>query len=67
VRIGATFPSANPLFRLVGVSNGIARIGVANGSYASGAHTISLTPGRTLTLVDTTDSIRYKIRLLNAS
>jgi hypothetical protein len=67
VRVGARFPSANPLFRLVGMSNGIARIGIANGSYTSGTHTISLTPGRTLTLVDTSDSVRYKIRLLNAS
>jgi len=43
------------------------RIGIANGSYSSGAHTVSLTLGRTLTLVDTADGIRYKIRLLSAS
>ena len=67
VRVGASFPSANPLFRLVAVSNGVARIGISNGSYASGAHTISLSAGRSLTLVDTADGIRYKIRLLAAS
>jgi hypothetical protein len=63
VRIGAGFPSANPLFRLVSVSHGVARIGIANGSYASGAHTVSLVVGRTLTLVDTADGIRYKLQL----
>jgi hypothetical protein len=67
VRVGASFPSSNPLFRLVAASNGGARIGIANGSYSSGAHTVSLALGRSLTLVDTADGIRYKIRLLSAS
>jgi hypothetical protein len=67
VRIGASFPSANPLFKLVSVAHGVARIGIANGSYASGAQTVSLTAGRTLTLVDTADGIRYKVRLISAS
>lgn len=63
VRVGAGFPSSNPLFRLVSVSHGVARIGLANGSYSSGAHTVSLVVGHTLTLVDTADGIRYKLRL----
>lgn len=67
VRVGASFPSANPLFRLVGLAHGGVRIGIANGSYSSGAQTVSLTPGRTVTLVDTADGVRYKIRLLSAS
>jgi hypothetical protein len=64
VRVGASFPSANPLFRLVSVSGGVARIGIAGGSYSSGARTVSLASGRTLTLVDTADGIRYRLRLL---
>lgn len=64
VRIGASFPSANPLFKLVANSQGVARIGIASGSYASGAKTVSLVAGRTLTLVDTADGIRYQLRLL---
>jgi hypothetical protein len=64
VRIGASFPSANPLFKLVANSHGVARIGIATGSYASGAKTVSLVAGRTLTLVDTADGIRYQLRLL---
>ena len=67
VRVGGSFPSSNPLFKLVGISNGAARIGIANGSYSSGAHTVSLAAGRTLTLVDTADGVRYRIRLLAAA
>jgi hypothetical protein len=67
VRVGASFPSSNPLFKLVSVANGVARIGIAGGSYASGAQTVSLATGRSLTLVDTADGIRYKLELLSAS
>jgi hypothetical protein len=65
VRTGASFPSSNPLFRLVSVSNGVARIGIASGSYSSGARTVSLGAGRSLTLVDTANGIRYQLRLLS--
>jgi hypothetical protein len=64
VRIGQSFPSANPLFKLVASSHGVARIGIASGSYASGANSVSLVAGRTLTLVDSADGIRYQLRLL---
>jgi hypothetical protein len=64
VRVGQSFPSANPLFKLVSVAHGVARIGIANGSYSSGAHTVSLTNGHSLTLVDTTDGARYVVRLI---
>ena len=67
VRVGASFPSANPLFRLVSVAGGVARIGLASGSYTSGARTVSLASGRSLTLVDTADGIRYSIRLISAA
>jgi hypothetical protein len=67
VRMGASFPRANPLFRLVSISHGVVRIGIASGSYSSGAQTVSLVAGRTLTLVDTADGIRYKLRLLSAA
>jgi len=67
VRVGASFPSANPLFRLVSVAGGVARIGIASGSYTSGARTVSLASGRSLTLVDTSDGVRYSIRLISAA
>ena len=66
VRVGTSFPTANPLFRLVSVKGGVARIGIASGAYSSGAQTVSLTAGRTITLVDTADGIRYQLRLLPA-
>jgi len=66
VRVGGSFPSSNPVFRLVSLSNGGAQIGIANGSYASGAQTVSLTGGKTLTLVDTADGARYHVRLLGS-
>ena len=67
VHVGASFPSANPLFRLVSLTHGVARIGIANGSYASGAQTLSLATGRAVTLADTADGIRYKLRLISVS
>lgn len=67
VRVGASFPSSNPLFKLVSVAHGVARVGIANGSYASGAQTVSLTVGRSVTLVDTADGVHYKVELLSAS
>ena len=67
VKVGGSFPSANPLFRLVSVSHGIARIGIASGKYSSGANTVSLGSGKTLTLVDTADGVRYRIRLVSAA
>jgi hypothetical protein len=64
VRVGASFPSANPVFRLVSLANGTARIGIANGSYSSGAQTVLLRLHRTLTLVDTANNVHYKLQLL---
>lgn len=65
VRVGTTFPSSNPLFRLISITNGVVRIGIASGSYSSGAKTVSLAAGRSLTLVDTADSTRYRLRLVS--
>ena len=66
VRIGANFPSANPVFRLVSVSRAGVRIGIANGSYSSGAQTVALALNRTVTLVDSTNGARYKLQLLGS-
>jgi hypothetical protein len=64
VRIGASFPSSNPVFRLVSVVRGMAKVGIANGSYASGTQTVALAAGKTLTLVDTSTGAHYKLRLV---
>jgi hypothetical protein len=42
------------------------RIGIANGSYSSGAQTVSLALNRTVTLVDTANGAHYKLRLLGS-
>ena len=65
VRVGTSFPASNPHFQLVSVSHGVARIGIANGAYKSGAKTVTLSAGRSLTLVDTADGIRYQIRVVS--
>jgi hypothetical protein len=65
VRVGKSFPSANPVFRLVSLAHGSANIGIANGSYTSGAQTIRLSNGRPVTLVDTADGVRYTVSLIS--
>lgn len=67
VRVGKSFPSANPVFTLVSLARGSANIGIANGTYTSGAQTVRLSSGRSLTLVDTASGVRYTVRLLSAS
>jgi hypothetical protein len=64
VRIGASFPSANPVFRLVSVTRGVVKIGIANGTYSSGAQAVALRLNSPLTLVDSTNGVRYKLLLL---
>ena len=66
IGVAQTFPTANPTFRLVSIGNGVAKIGLAGGTYASGAPTVSLRLGRTLTLVNTADGVRYELRLVSA-
>jgi len=64
VRVGTSFPSSNPVFRLVSVTRGVVKIGIANGSYSSGAQTVALRLNSPLTLVDSTNGVRYKLLLL---
>ncbi len=66
VAVQQAFPRANPTFKLVSLTNGVARIGLAGGTYASGAPTVALRLGRTLTLVNTADGMRYELRLVSA-
>jgi hypothetical protein len=64
VRVGASFPSSNPMFRLVSVSRGSVKIGIADGSYSSGAQTVSLRLNSPITLVDSTNGVHFKLQLL---
>ncbi len=67
VSVDQAFPSSNPTFKLVSLANGVAMIGIAGGAYASGAQTATLQQGATLTLVDTSSGLRYKVRLVSTS
>jgi hypothetical protein len=67
VAAGDTFPKGDPTFKLVSLANGVALIGIANGAYSSGAQTVSLQSAKTLTLVDTSDGVRYELRLVSTS
>lgn len=64
VAVGAAFPSADPIFKLVSVGKGSAKVAIQGGSYASGAATITLKKGQPLTLVNTADGTRYRLALL---
>jgi hypothetical protein len=66
VRIGASFPSSNPIFRIVSLTRGVVKIGIANGSYSSGAQTVALRLNSPLTLVDSTNGVRYRLQLLGS-
>jgi hypothetical protein len=67
VRVGASFPQAQPIFQLVSLTATTAKIGIAGGSLEGGAATATLTKGKSLTLMNTADGSRYMLRLLAAS
>ena len=65
VKIGASFPAADPTFRLVSI-DGKAKtihIGLVRGSFSTGVSTIELQVGKKLTLVSQPDGVRYEIEL----
>lgn len=68
---GADFPQASaaapdvtPYFHLVSLTATTAKISIAGGSYATGAHTVTLHVKKPLTLVNTADGTRYRILLM---
>jgi hypothetical protein len=67
VPIGSTFPTANPFFRLVSLTQHSAQISIAGGSLSSGDNTVALTDQRPLTLMDTATGISYVLRLISVS
>jgi hypothetical protein len=67
VGVSKTFPKANPVFKLVSVGNGTAKVGIATGKLRGGAETVTLTKGEPLTLLNTVDGKRYKLELVAVS
>ena len=65
VATGGEFPKDSPVFRLVKVVGGEARIGIAGGALASGSPTVTLRKGKAVTLVNTADGTRYELKLVS--
>ncbi|HMI98711.1 MAG TPA: hypothetical protein VK488_02650 [Gaiellaceae bacterium] len=64
VDVGKTFPSSDPVFRLVSLMRTTAKIGIAGGSLSTGGATTTLTKGKKVTLMNTADGTRYELVLV---
>ena len=64
VAVKADFPKDEPVFTLVSLVKGEAKIAIAGGALASGAPTLTLKKGTPVTLVNTADGIRYELELV---
>jgi hypothetical protein len=64
VSVGSSFPAAGPVFTLVSLKQGAAKIGIVGGSYENGAATVTLAKGKAVTLMNTADGTRYVLRLV---
>lgn len=63
VAVTGTFPKKDPVFRLVSLREGTAKIGIAGGTLTGGSQTVTLTKGEPLTLLNTVDGKRYRLEL----
>jgi hypothetical protein len=63
LKVKQQFPKGAPLFVLASVKKKQAKIGVAGGSFDNG-QTVTLTLGKTVTLVDTATGVRYELKLV---
>jgi hypothetical protein len=63
VSAGDSFPEDDPIFRLVSLKRGTAKVGIVGGGYANGAPTITLEKGgKPVTLMNTADGTTYVLR-----
>jgi hypothetical protein len=67
VTIGDAFPKAQPLFRLVSIKDGVARVGISGGTLQGSTQTVPLVQGKTLTLMNTADGMRYVLKLVSVA
>jgi pyruvate/2-oxoglutarate dehydrogenase complex dihydrolipoamide acyltransferase (E2) component len=66
VAVAGAFPESDPIFKLVSLKGTTARIGIVDGTYATGAPTITLRKGgKPVTLMNTADGTTYVLRLLD--
>jgi hypothetical protein len=65
VAVGGAFPEDEPIFRLASLRKGVAKIGIVDGTYASGSATITLKQGgKPVTLMNTAEGTTYVLRLV---
>jgi hypothetical protein len=66
VTVGGTFPEGDPIFKLVSLKNASAKVGIVDGTYATGAQAITLRKGgKPVTLMNTADGTTYVLRLVS--
>jgi hypothetical protein len=66
VSVGGTFPEADPIFKLVSLTKSAVKIGIVDGTYATGSQTITLRKGgKPVTLMNTADGTTYVLRLVD--
>jgi hypothetical protein len=65
VAVGGDFPEDDPIFKLVSLTRTSAKVGVVDGTYATGSATITLRKGKTVTLMNTADGTSYVLRLVS--
>jgi hypothetical protein len=64
--VGGTFPKGDPIFKLLSMTRSSAKVGIADGTYATGAQAITLRKGgKPVTLMNTADGTTYVLRLLS--
>jgi hypothetical protein len=65
VAAGGTFPSGDPIFKLVSLTRSSAKIGIVGGGYSNGSATVTLRKGgKAVTLMNTADGTTYVLRLV---
>jgi hypothetical protein len=66
VAVSGTFPESEPIFKLVSLTSTRAKIGIVDGTYATGSATITLKKGgKPVTLMNTADGTTYVLRLIS--
>jgi hypothetical protein len=68
VTVGGTFPEADPIFKLVSLTKSAVKVGIVDGTYATGSQTITLRKGgKPVTLMNTADGTTYVLRLVDVA
>ena len=66
VAVAGTFPEGEPIFKLMSLTKTSAKIGIVDGTYATGSAAITLKKGgKPVTLMNTADGTTYVLRLVS--